>query len=66
LPQARREGKRLGQVLIERGLVTAEDVVRLVAEQRGLPFLDIAAFSVDGAMRGTREILRAAEFARAY
>jgi hypothetical protein len=53
-------------VLIERGLVTAEDVVRLVAEQRGLPFLDIAAFSVDGAMRGTREILRAAEFARAY
>lgn len=47
LSTARRERKRLGEVLIELGLVTPADVVRLVAEQRGLPFVDVAALPVD-------------------
>jgi hypothetical protein len=49
LARARTEGKRLGEVLIEYGLVSSTDVIRLVAEQRGLPFLDIGTFSVDPA-----------------
>jgi len=49
LRTARRSGRRLGEVLIEYGLVTSFDVVRLVAEQRGLPFVDLNSFSVDPA-----------------
>jgi hypothetical protein len=49
LSTARRAGKRLGEVLVEHGLVTSVDVVRLVAEQRGLPFLDLASLRVDPA-----------------
>lgn len=49
LSTARRAGKRLGEVLVEHGLVTSVDVVRLVAEQRGLPFLDLAGLPVDPA-----------------
>ena len=52
LSTARRTGRRLGEVLVEQGLVTSVDVVRLVAEQRGLPFLDLATLPVDpGAAR---------------
>jgi Type II secretion system (T2SS), protein E, N-terminal domain len=49
LNTARRAGKRLGEVLIELGLVTPVDVVKLVAEQRGLPFLDVGSLAVDPA-----------------
>lgn len=49
LTRARNEGKRLGEVLIEYGLVSSADVIRLVAEQRGLPFVDIGPLSVDPA-----------------
>jgi type II secretion system (T2SS) protein E len=49
LTRARNEGKRLGEVLIEYGLVSSSDVIRVVAEQRGLPFLDIETLSVDPA-----------------
>jgi len=49
LRTARRSGKRLGEVLIEQGLVTSVDVVRLVAQQRGLPFVDVASLPVDPA-----------------
>jgi hypothetical protein len=49
LARARTEGKRLGEVLIEYGLVSSTDVIRLVAEQRGLPFLDIGPLAVDPA-----------------
>jgi hypothetical protein len=49
LARAHNEGKRLGEVLIEYGLVSSTDVIRLVAEQRGLPFLDIGTLSVDPA-----------------
>lgn len=47
LRRAQTEGKRLGEVLIEYGLVSSSDVIRLVAEQRGLPFVDIAPLAVD-------------------
>lgn len=49
LSTARETGKRLGEVLIEYGLVTPVDVVRLVAAQRGLPFVDVASLRVDPA-----------------
>lgn len=47
LRTARRHGKRLGEVLTELGLVTPAEIVRLVAEQRGLPFVDVASLAVD-------------------
>jgi hypothetical protein len=47
LRTARSQGKRLGEILTELGLVAPADVIRMVAEQRGLPFLDIASLSVD-------------------
>jgi hypothetical protein len=47
LRTARSQGKRLGEILTELGLVAPADVVRMVADQRGLPFLDIASLSVD-------------------
>jgi hypothetical protein len=47
LRTARSQGKRLGEILTELGLVAPADVVRMVADQRGLPFLDIASFSGD-------------------
>ena len=46
---ARQSGRRLGEVLIDDGLVTATDVVRLVAAQRGLPFFDVGNLAVDPA-----------------
>ena len=46
---ARSEGKRLGEVLIQYGLVDPSEIVRLVAAQRGLPFFDIGGLSVDPA-----------------
>lgn len=49
LNTARSTGRRLGEVLIELGLVTSVDVVRLVAQQRGLPFLDVGSLPVDPA-----------------
>jgi Type II secretion system (T2SS), protein E, N-terminal domain len=49
LARARDEGRRLGEIVIEYGLVSPSEVVRLVAEQRGLPFFDIGSLSVDPA-----------------
>jgi hypothetical protein len=49
LTTAQTTGKRLGEVLIDYGLVTQVDVVRLVAAQRGLPFVDVASLPVDPA-----------------
>jgi len=49
LGRARSEGKRLGEVLVEYGLVSSTDVIRVVAEQRGVPFFDIGTLSVDPA-----------------
>lgn len=49
LSRAQETGKRLGEVLVEHGFVTPADIVRLVAEQRGLPFLDVRTLAVDPA-----------------
>jgi hypothetical protein len=49
LARARTEGRRLGEIVIEHGFVTPEEIVRLVAAQRGLPYLDIAPLAVDPA-----------------
>lgn len=49
LARAREGGQRLGEVLVELGLVTPAEVVRLVAAQRGLPFLDVRRITIDRA-----------------
>jgi type II secretion system (T2SS) protein E len=49
LKHARAGGKRLGEVLVELGLVAPDEVVRLVAAQRGLPFVDVRRIAVDPA-----------------
>ena len=46
---ARQEGKRLGEVLVEHGLVSPAEVVRLVAAQRGFPFVDVCSIPLDPA-----------------
>jgi Type II secretion system (T2SS), protein E, N-terminal domain len=49
LVRAKEQGRRLGEIVIEYGLVTQNDIVRLVAEQRGVPYVDIAPLAVDPA-----------------
>jgi hypothetical protein len=49
LDHAGRHGRRLGEVLVAQGLVSADEVLRLVAAQRGLPFLDVRTIPVDPA-----------------
>ena len=49
LKHARAEDKRLGEVLVELGFVASEEIVRLVAVQRGLPFVDVRRIVVDPA-----------------
>jgi hypothetical protein len=49
LKHARAGGKRLGEVLVELGMVAPDEVVRLVAAQRGLPFVDVRRIPVDPA-----------------
>lgn len=40
-------GKRLGEILVERGTLTRADVARLVAEQYELPFVDLDQHELD-------------------
>jgi hypothetical protein len=47
LTRAQEAGLRLGEFLVDHGLVTPADILRLVAEQRGLPFLDVRAVPID-------------------
>jgi MshEN domain len=49
LSWASESGKRLGEILVERELVSPADIVRLVAAQRGLPFVDLHRVPVDPA-----------------
>jgi Type II secretion system (T2SS), protein E, N-terminal domain len=44
---AREDGRRLGEVLVEQGFVSPAEVVRVVAAQRGLPFVDVRRIAVD-------------------
>jgi type IV pilus assembly protein PilB len=46
LVQQRGTGKRLGEVLVERGMVTRTQVARVLAEQHELPFIELAESEV--------------------
>jgi hypothetical protein len=41
--------RRLGEVLTERGHVTEKDLIRLLADQRGLPFVELRSLEIDDA-----------------
>jgi len=58
--QQRMSGHRLGEILIDRGLVTPTDVAKLVAEQYELPFteLDTTDIEVHVARRFSEEFAR--------
>ncbi len=45
--QQRMSGHRLGEILIDRGLVTPTDVAKLVAEQYELPFTELDTSDID-------------------
>jgi hypothetical protein len=49
LHEGMRTGKRLGEVLIERGWLKERDLGRLLAGQKGLPFVDVSASDVQRA-----------------
>jgi len=41
LEEGVKTGRRLGEILIERGLIKEEDLTRLLAGQKGLPFINL-------------------------
>jgi hypothetical protein len=47
LEMQRGSGKRIGQVLIELGLLYEQDIARAIAIQHDLPYIDLEASSVD-------------------
>jgi hypothetical protein len=47
LEEGVKTGRRLGEILVERGLIKEEDLTRLLAGQKGLPFVSLRERSVD-------------------
>ena len=47
LEEGVKTGRRLGEILIERGLLQEEDLTRLLAGQKGLPFVSLRAEVID-------------------
>jgi type II secretion system (T2SS) protein E len=47
LQEGMKSGKRLGEVLLERGLVSENDLGRLLAGQKGLPFVELDPAAID-------------------
>jgi hypothetical protein len=47
LEEGIKRGRRLGEILIERGLISEADLARILAGQKGLPFLEAADLDVD-------------------
>jgi hypothetical protein len=47
LEEGVKTGRRLGEILIERGLIKEEDLTRLLAGQKGLPFVSLRERTVD-------------------
>src|SRR5436309_7087919 len=47
LEEGVKTGRRLGEILIERGLIKEEDLTRLLAGQKGLPFVDLREQVID-------------------
>jgi type IV pilus assembly protein PilB len=60
LVQHRGSGKRLGEVLVERGSVTRTQIARALAEQHELPFIELAESDVqiDAAILLSEELAR--------
>lgn len=59
LQDGMQRGKRLGEVLLERGLVSENDLGRLLAGQKGLPFVQLDAAVVDPAAVGLLSVEKA-------
>jgi hypothetical protein len=49
LEEGVRRGRRLGEILLERGLIEESDLARILAGQKGLPYVDPAVEEVDPA-----------------
>ncbi len=49
LEEGVKTGRRLGEILIERGLLQEEDLTRLLAGQKGLPFVSLRSEPIDPA-----------------
>jgi hypothetical protein len=49
LEEGVRRGRRLGEILLERGLIREDDLARILASQRGFPFLGPAELAPDPA-----------------
>ena len=47
LAEGLRSGKRLGEVLLARGWLSEEDLSRLLAGQKGLPYADVERIAID-------------------
>jgi hypothetical protein len=47
LEEARQSGRRLGEVLIERGLIDERILAQRVAEQEDLPYVELGKYDVD-------------------
>jgi general secretion pathway protein E len=47
LAQSKEEGKRVGDILIDKGYLTEEQVYRALAEQRGVDYIDLIAVIID-------------------
>ena len=47
LEEGVKTGRRLGEILVERGLLQEEDLTRLLAGQKGLPFVSLRAEVID-------------------
>jgi hypothetical protein len=47
LEEGVKTGRRLGEILVERGLLQEEDLTRLLAGQKGLPFVSLRAERID-------------------
>jgi Type II secretion system (T2SS), protein E, N-terminal domain len=47
LEEAAERRRRLGEVLLEEEYVSSEDLIRLLAEQRGMPYLDLSTLDPD-------------------
>ena len=42
-----KEGRRLGEVLLERGLIEERELARILAGQKGLPFVELTEQNLD-------------------
>ena len=47
LEEQRETGKRLGEILIERGLITEDDVIFVLTQQLGIERVDLSTISID-------------------